>query len=132
MKKFLIAIRAFFKGSVSVDTIFTTVASGIDNLGLTSQEKAEGVKDFVKDTLSENTERSRARRAVAKLIIYNYLLVFWVAVILVFFNPDITKLIIEITGSFSMGYAFLAVIAFYFGGYYLGKTRKKKERGKQE
>ena len=126
--KFLAGIKSLFKGKISVDKVFSSVAAGIDNLGLTQQEKSDSVKEFVKDTLSENTERSKARRAIAKFIIYNYFAVFWIALVAVFIDIEATKLIIEIAGAFSLGYAFLAIIAFYFGGYYLGKAQKNSKR----
>lgn len=126
------SIASVFKGNLDVQEVFTTVSKGIDNLHLSDQEKADSVKEFVKDTLSENTERSKARRAIAKFIIYNYFAVFWVALVSVFVNPEATKLIIEIAGAFSLGYAFLAIIAFYFGGYYFRKAQKNSKQNKQK
>jgi hypothetical protein len=128
---FFAKVRNFFKGRLDIDKVFSTVSKGLDDLNLSSQEKADSVRDFVKDTLSENTERSKARRFIAKFVMLNYFAVFWVALVAVFIEPDITRLIIEIASSFSLGYAFLAIIAFYFGGYYLGKGRKKKKQEEQ-
>jgi uncharacterized membrane protein len=122
------AFKTLFKGKIDIGEAFGSVSKGIDNLGLTAQEKADSVKEFVKETLSESTERSKARRDIAKFFIVNYFLVFWVAVVSAFINVEITKLIIEIAAAFSLGYAFLAIIAFYFGGYYLGKYRYDKKK----
>lgn len=120
-----------FVGKVGVDKVFDSVAKGIDKLGLTSQEKAEGVREFVKDTLAENSARSKARRHIAKLFMYNYLLLFWVSIVAVIVDPELTSTIIEIAKAYSLGWAFLAIIGFYFGGYYIGKGGKGQKEKKE-
>jgi hypothetical protein len=130
--KIIDSIRKLFTGRLSIDKVFDSVSKGLDNLGLTAQEKAEGTRQFVKDTLAENTERSKARRFIAKFFMFNYLLLFWVSIVAVIIDPELTKVIIEIAKAYSLGWAFLAIIGFYFGGYYIGKGGKEgKEKNKK-
>jgi uncharacterized protein YneF (UPF0154 family) len=124
-------VRGIFKGGVSIDKVFTTVAKGVDELHLSDQEKADSVKDFVKDTLSENSERSRARRFIAKAVVLSVLFLVFFSIGCYFINADSVAVIIEIVRAYKLDLAFLAVIGFFFGGYYLsGKSmslRKKKD-----
>ena len=118
------------KGGVSIDKVFTTVASGIDELHLSEEEKAAGVRDFVKDTLSENTARSKARRFIAKVLISNSVLLVWFTIICYFVNPESVQVVLEIVKAYKLDVAFLAIIGFFFGGYYLSKLRGKKKDDK--
>jgi len=116
--------------------IIDNVLSKIDDSSLTPQEKADSTKEFVKETLSENSARSIARRFVAKMVIYNYFALLWVVVITFFYNSliadalsyiDIEQLV-SIIVKFQVPFAFIAVITFFFGGYYLTKNKKNKEK----
>lgn len=129
--KFLEILKSLFKSNTDINKIFDTVATGVDKLGLSSQEKADSTREFVKETLSENTERSRARRYIAKFLIYNYILVFWITVICIFFKAEIAKAIITTIDAYGLTYAFFTVLAFYFGGYYLGKFTPKSNKKQQ-
>lgn len=121
-------IRGIFKGGVSIDKVFSTVASGIDELHLSPEEKAAGVRDFVKETLSENTERSKARRFIAKVLISNSVLLVWFTIICYFVNPEAVEVVLEIVKAYKLDVAFLAIIGFFFGGYYLGKMRARNKK----
>lgn len=130
MKKALEILAQLFQFNQSIDKVFESVASGIDKLNLTDQEKAEGVKQFIVDSLSENTVRSKTRRFIAKFIVLNFIAAFWVCVFMVKKEPEFVENIIELVQTFKIGFAFLAVITFHFGGYYLnGKKKKEVKHG---
>ena len=97
-----------FEGKIKVGKLVEDVTSGVDKLFLTKEEKADYSKEqasnlaqFTKDTLSENTIRSKARRVIAFIIIGN-----------------------AVFGSTTV----IMVLAFFFGGYYakgISLTKKK-------
>ena len=122
MKKALEILAQLFQFNQSIDKVFESVAS--------DQEKAEGVKQFIVDSLSENTVRSKTRRFIAKFIVLNFIAAFWVCVFMVKKEPEFVENIIELVQTFKIGFAFLAVITFHFGGYYLnGKKKKEVKHG---
>lgn len=125
-------LKSLLGGKVGVEKVFDSVSKGIDNLGFSQQEKAEGVKDFVKETLSENSQRSKARRQISKVFLYYYLLLASASIAAVIIDVDIAKSIIEIVRAYNLGWAFLAIIGFYFGGYYLPKVGRQKKEKKTE
>ena len=101
----------------------------IDDSKLTSQEAADATAQFVKDTLSENTERSRTRRSIAvDTIRFFFALIVFLIVVWKFDTAwfDASKdLIIE----FKLPVAFLMVMGFFFGGYYLtGAIKNYRKR----
>ena len=121
--------KFFGKSTLDIGQVFQSVAKGIDNLGLTEQERAEKMAEFVKNTLDENSARSRARRTIAIYIVANVIVMMWVCAVLYYFGIDI-KPIIDLASGFYIPTAFVMVLAFYFGGYYLPKFTRKKEQKK--
>ncbi len=126
--------QTIFKGRLDAGKTFDTIASGIDKLAFTNQEKAEfnvkmadSMAEFAKLSISENTIRSRTRRFIAIFLIINIMLIFWLCVALVLLKHDIST-ILELAGTFKLGLVFITIIAFFFSGYYfttyLQKTRK--------
>ena len=83
--------------------------------------------DFYKDTMSESTIRSKTRRFIAKAVILNIFAIFWLCVIAVLIGTDIAAILALVT-AFHMGEAFLMVLAFFFGGYYLGRYQDKRRK----
>lgn len=97
-----------------------------DKFGLTQKEKAEGIAEFYKTTLGENTIRSKTRRNIAILIVCNYLLLVNASAVLYCLGLiERAKFILDLANT-SLGTAFVMVLAFFFGGYYVGKLGKKK------
>jgi hypothetical protein len=129
-------LSGLFKGKVDVGNVVDSVISAGDKLVFTKEEKAEFNKEmadklaqYTKDTLSENTIRSKARRFIAILIISNAVITFWVCAYLQLRGIDpkfILELFLGVFGSTSV----VMVLAFFFGGYYakgisLVKDKKK-------
>ena len=128
----------FFTGSKAVDNIqdpaaglLSQVGGYIGNLNFTTEEQAElnkaladGVADFAVKTLDENTERSRARRDIAKMWIKTQLALILLIVIVAPIDMELAKFYGEIAfGGLMMGGTW-SVIAFHFGGHYL-RTLKR-------
>ena len=110
----------FGKSSLNIGDVFNSVSSGLNNLVQSSEERAKLTAQFVKDTLGENTIRSKTRRFIAVALITNTILLFWVCVFLAIkgMNESI-NLILDVAGEFNFGWAFITIIVFFFGGYYL-------------
>ncbi len=109
---------------------FTTEEAAVFNKGT-----AEASAQFVKDTLSENTERSKTRRSIA----VDYVRFFCLLVVGVIILKIVEQYVPRIDGAaefakdviieFKLAFAFVAVIVFFFGGHYLrqyqGQAKKK-------
>lgn len=116
---------------INPQKVFENISKGVDNLAFTQQERAElnmkladKVAEYAEKTLSENTIRSKARRIIAYVIVFTWitaaLLDIWID------NADLTYLWQDSV----LKTAFIMVLAFFFGGYYLkggiSPTRIKK------
>lgn len=124
-----------FEGKLSVDKVFETVKNMGDKLVFTSEEKAEfnmkiadKASEFVANTLNENSIRSITRRWIALSVILTTLFTFILCVVMVLIGKKIDP-ILELVDKFEIGLAFILVLGFYFGFYYiqnlLGAKKKK-------
>lgn len=128
-----------FGGSKTTDDIFDKdsgllVKTGkwINGFNFTDEEKAKHYtavagywSQFIKDTLSENTVRSKARRDLAVFWIqFELLLLFW-AVLVWPFLPLWSAFILEIAFSTLLVTGSLGVLGFFFGPYMYAAHIKK-------
>ncbi len=128
-------------GGKAVDTASDVVRgamSGIDALVLTDEEEiqygikktelklkvADSLASHVKDTLSESTERSQARRWIAKSIVKVWLSMMLLNVPIYIWDKEIGKEIFEVAKAYQLGTAVLMVLAFYFSLYGLQIAKK--------
>ena len=123
---------SFIKGVFGSDNVMnkkdghlTNVGAWIGNLKYTDEEMAEmdakvadGVRKFAVDTLSENTERSKARRDIANLIVKFYILLIFMSVIIWPFNERWAEFILMVYSGAAIGGAFVSVIIFFFGSHW--------------
>jgi hypothetical protein len=106
--------------------LLTQVGGWIGGMNFTEEERAEmnermvlGVSSFVEMTLSENTERSVTRRAVAVMWIKAQLAMILIVFLVAPFNRPLAEFYLSITfGSLMVG-GTLSIIAFFFGGHML-------------
>lgn len=125
-------LKGIFKGGIDIGDTANNLLGKLDDSSLTTQEKADLTKDFYIKTMDENSIRSRTRRSIAIMLIINYIAVFWV-VIAAFSVDQLTEIeidmkqLIGIITSFQIPVSFIAVITFFFGGYYIPKFRRKKK-----
>ena len=132
-------VLSFFGGSSkAVDNILdkdkgllSQVGGYIGNLNFTTEEQAElnksladGVADFAVKTLDENTERSKARRDIAKMWIKTQLALILLIVIVAPLDMQLAEFYASIAfGGLMMGGTW-SVIAFHFGGHYLRSLKR--------
>lgn len=115
-----------FKGKIDVGRVVDKLADGADTLRFSNEERAEfnlkmadRLAEYAKDTLSENTIRSKARRHIALIVVYAFIILLIAAIVLHFVDPEKSKFLIEIISGFPISTGFIMVLAFFFGGYYL-------------
>ncbi len=99
----------------------------IGNQTYTAEEKAEMTHKFVIDTLAENTDRSRARREISKMVIRFYLLLLSASGISYPFNPDWSAMLFNLATSGGLITLVGGVGAFFFGTHMLRSTKYSKE-----
>lgn len=127
-----------FKGKLDANKVFDTVSKGIDKLSFSDQERAtmnlgiaDKIAEFAGNTLSENTERSKARRVIAYIIIGNVVLLLWAVIILSFLGyNDAASFIQKLATDWQMHTAFIMVLAFFFGGYMMRNIPLKSKQKK--
>lgn len=100
----------------------------IGNMSYTDEEKAEanaklndGVAEFVKSTLSENTVRSKTRRSIAKVWIFSELIIVFATMAAAPFDVALAKFYWSIATSELMFWGTMAVLSFFFGSYMLNQ-----------
>jgi hypothetical protein len=100
----------------------------IDDSKFTAEEKArfniqiaDATAEYAKATLSENTERSKARRHIAIVSIYFFYFLVMTLLILWRFAPEWFEAAKQLIVEFKLPTAFIMIMAFFFGGYYLNK-----------
>lgn len=101
----------------------------VDDKNFTAEERSryyakmgDATAEFAKATMSENTIRSRARRHIAVLSIYFFYFLFLLLVGLWKFDPAWFVATKELAIEFKFPIAFIMIMAFFFGGYYLNKV----------
>ena len=151
--KWLTAIKNFVVGAPQITTdifdkdggLLVKAGGFINNLHYSSAEKAQdhfkigaAVTDFVKATLGESTEKSKARREIASLWIKAQLsLILMTAICIpleIIFNDSkliMVKSFFELATCNVMLWGTGSVITFFFGGYVWGTYIKGKGK-KQE
>lgn len=129
-----IAQGLFGASKLDVNNVFTSISTGIDQLGFTKEEKeiynkaaADALATFTKDTLGESTDRSKTRRQIALIVTAIYLLISISCIILAFFDINKARLLLDVSSALSLDTAFIMVLAFFFGGYYLNLLKGSKK-----
>jgi hypothetical protein len=107
----------------AVDTV-ADIRSAIDVLILTKEEKIQysqkGMDQFLefqKLNMEQNSERSKARRDIAWLIVQAQLLQLFVIGTAWLINKEWAEFLLKLNMALKVGAAFFAVVIFYFGYY---------------
>ncbi len=102
------------------------IISGVDKLFYTEEEKADAnlrilkaQLEFVKQFAGENSEQSKARRELAKIVFKSYFALIFMGVTVWYFNAEYAKFLFGIVAEIS-GLALL-VAGAYFGPHQLSK-----------
>lgn len=119
--------KGLFGGSANAEKIVNTAADGIynglDKLVYTDEEKTDAYQKgvdtflaFVKVAYDDNSFRSVTRRWLAWAIVgFNLLLAGTASAFAIMGKIDIVNSILAIATSLQLGWAFVAVVVFYFG-----------------
>lgn len=106
----------------------------IGNFSYTDEEKAEakaalnnGVVEYVKTTLTENSARSKTRRTVAVMWIGVELLLVLLTCAAAPFNMELAKFYWQVATSELMFWGTMSVIAFFFGPYMIGSHFRRNQ-----
>lgn len=107
----------------AVDTV-SDIRSAIDVLILTSEEKIQyeqkGMDQFLefqKLNQEQSSERSKARRDIALLIVQTQALQLSIIGTAWIFNKEWADFLLKLNMALKFGVAFVAVVCFYFGYY---------------
>ena len=117
-------------GSNGMDVV-KGVGNWIDGQQFTDQEKAEDAMkraelygDFLRQTIDENSERSRTRRALALLVIRWYLLTLTASALVYKLDPQWAEYLFKIASTAAVGALVLGIGAFFFGSHLLRGVKK--------
>ena len=116
------------------DGIVVKTGGWIDKLSYTEQEKIENNKelrkaviDYAVASMSENSERSKARREIAKLWIKAQLSIVLMCCICAPWDMDLAEFYFKVATSALMIGGTGAVITFFFGSYLITRNNETKK-----
>lgn len=126
-----------FTGDKGIDTankVLDAGISGLDKIFYTDEEKAEAHAKMgehwlkVQEALAtESSPRSVSRRIIAWSVVANVLLAFDVCLVLALTSrKEAIQSVVELVIAFNLGWAFVAIIIFYFGPHALSALQGKK------
>lgn len=121
-----------------IDKTASAVSSGVDKIFYTDEEKAETINfrlelaqkmtdshiKLMEVTQSENSIRSVSRRICAVFVMVLTLLMIIAIGVTYKFDKEWAVFLLKIAREFNIGWAFLAVIGFFFGSYLASKFTK--------
>lgn len=118
-----------FTKPIDVNKAIDFVAKSADNLNFTNQERAklnaelaENLAKHVEATVDESTDRSVTRRYIAVVIITLYVCIAVAVLLLYAIGYDATaSRLVEVAEQIELDTAFIMILAFFFGGYYINK-----------
>lgn len=115
--------------------LLTQVGGWIGGLNLTQEEVMEqnaktvtSVQGFVKDTLSENTERSKTRRSIAVLWIKAQLSIVLMCCISAPWNMELAEFYFKLATSALMITVTTAICIFFFGSHGIARMKENKDK----
>jgi glucan phosphoethanolaminetransferase (alkaline phosphatase superfamily) len=123
---------------VDVMEVFSTVSKGIDELGLTKEEKvkfemnkAEKTMEFALNDANNNSIKALTRRYLSLSVFSVFLFLVILCVVVYPFNPEYALFILEVI-KVCLITLVMMIGAFFFGGYYMDKyiDKKKKKEAK--
>lgn len=128
-----------FKNKLDSQNVFKTITDMVDDTRLTEEEaarinviKAEKTIEYAVKSSDENSIRSKARRVIAFMVIgYVGIMGLTGTIFSILDKPEVVASILKVATAFNMGAAFVSVIAFYFGGYYLNKLNPWSKENKE-
>ena len=105
----------------------------VDDKNFTDEERArfntkiaDSLAEFANNSLSENTERSKARRSIAIVSIYFFYFLVIALIVLWKFDPLWFEAAKTIIIEFQLPFAFIAIIGFFFGAHLMRASKVSK------
>ena len=138
------ALGVFTRPTVSPETVnnildkdkglLAKAGAWYGNKEFTSAEAAElsleGIKivqQYAKDTLEENTDRSKARRHVAENFMDFFEILLFMSAVVYPFNPEWSLHILSIATSATVAGVVISITVFFFGSHGLSKFQASKK-----
>ena len=110
-----------------------TFGAFVGNMKFTREEMAEmdaetaqAVREFAKDTMSENTDRSKSRRESAIFILRSFVLFLFMSGIIYPFNPEWASFWLRLAVDTELGILVSGVGLFFWGTHTLRSYNKRK------
>lgn len=120
------------KAMDTINNVTDHVASGLDKLFFTDQEKAQVSMEtaqlhlkLIETTMNESSIRSITRRVLAWLIMGTFMLLIVACAIVWRFNGEWAKFIFECAGQI---YELVLMVGFFYFGYYAVSSVVKKAK----
>lgn len=130
-------VKSLFSNSKTTNDIFdkdnghlAKFGEWVGNINYTEEEKAEFTHKFVIDTLGENTERSKARREISRLVIRLWCAIIAGAAIVYPWNPSWSGLLFTLATSGPMMGIVGAISLFFFGTHMMRASKYGNKDGK--
>lgn len=135
------SLLSIFRRPKTIDDVFdrenghlAKVGGWVDGLNFSQQERAEmnagiaaGVRQFAVDTLSENTDRSKARRNIAEFWMQFYGLMIFMCGMTYPIDPEWSRVWLTLCTSVSVAGLVASISIFFFGSHALAKYEKDKK-----
>jgi hypothetical protein len=123
-----------FSSPIDPNKLIDFTTGAIDRINFTDQERAaynmklaDSLAAYTEKTLDESTDKSMTRRYLSVIIVSIYILLVLFTVAATCFNPELAKLIMVVIDEYYMTTAFIMVLAFFYGGYYISGIIKQKK-----
>lgn len=113
----------------SIDNTVNAVIDTGDALFYTEEERAraEQLKVETKLAMLPLYEPFKiAQRYLAFAFTANFLIAFWVAIVMYLYAPTYLDGFLKLIATFELGWIMLAIVSFYFGGGLIGSIKGKK------
>jgi hypothetical protein len=126
-------LRRLFSKPIDPNKVIDFATGSLDRLNFTNQERADynakqadSLAKFVELTLNESTDKSVTRRYLSIIIVSIYLVIVLATIALAMIVPEKAKIVMDVCDAYYMQTAFIMVLAFFYGGYYISGIIKQK------
>ena len=127
-------LSKIFSKTIDPDKLIDFTTGAIDRINFTDQERAtynmklaDSLATYTEKSLEESTDKSITRRYLSVIIVSIYILLALFTVVASCFNLELAKLIMVVIDEYYLTTAFIMVLAFFYGGYYISGIIKQKK-----
>lgn len=123
-----------FSKPINPDKVIDFTTGALDRINFSNQERAdynlklaEALAEYTQKTLDESSDKSITRRYIAVLFIAIYMAIVIGTIIMAAIDLELAKSVIDIADNYYLTTAFIMVLAFFYGGYYISGIVKQKK-----